>query len=120
MSIVFYHNDNQKKIAEEMKKYIEEKSKQKSYTEIIPFDKFYLAETYHQKYYLQLIKPLMKDFNEIYPDTRDFINSTAAARANGYIKGYGGIKALKEEIDALGLSEAGEKILMDIVRGHGL
>lgn len=119
MSIVFYHDDNQKNIAEEMKKYYEEKYKQKIFIDIVPFEKFYMAENYHQKYYLQLVKPLMKDFNEIYPDIRDFINSTAAARVNGLVKGYGGIKALREEIETLGLSEEGRRALIDIVKGHG-
>ena len=43
-SVIFYHNDKQKEIAE--------KFKQPSFvTQIIPFDKFYKAEDYHQNYY---------------------------------------------------------------------
>lgn len=120
MSIVFYHNEKQRKIADEMKKSIEEKYKEKSYTEIVPYTNFYMAENYHQKYYLQLIKPLMNDFNEIYPEFKDFINSTSAARINGYIKGYGGIEALREDIDGFGLSEKGRRALIDIVEGYGI
>lgn len=43
-SIIFYHNDKQKEIAE--------KSKKPSFvTQIVPFEKFYKAEDYHQNYY---------------------------------------------------------------------
>ncbi|MBP1724014.1 MAG: hypothetical protein H6Q44_1719, partial [Deltaproteobacteria bacterium] len=39
-------------------------------------------------------------------------NSTAAARVNGYVSGYGTMTALKEELDRLGLSEEGKKKLL--------
>ena len=43
-SVIFYHNDKQKELAE--------KSKQPYFvTQILPFDKFYKAEEYHQDYY---------------------------------------------------------------------
>ncbi|HSR12498.1 MAG TPA: hypothetical protein VLS90_13745 [Thermodesulfobacteriota bacterium] len=48
----------------------------------------------------------------MYPSAKEFVNSTAAARANGYIGGYGNIDSLKEELDQLGLSEEGRKRLV--------
>lgn len=52
-SVIFYHSDSQKEIAEkEMEKFESEKVyDDKIVTEIIPFEKFYKAEDYHQDYY---------------------------------------------------------------------
>lgn len=52
-SAIFYHNDEQKQIAEEV---IKELDGQKIWdkpivTEVVTFDKFYVAEDYHQEYY---------------------------------------------------------------------
>ncbi len=52
-SVIFYHNDEQKRIAEESKEAL---IKAKTYhdpivTQIVPFEKFFKAEDYHQDYY---------------------------------------------------------------------
>lgn len=50
---VFYHDENQKRIAEEYKKQLEESGifKGKIVTPILPVEEFYDAEDYHQDYY---------------------------------------------------------------------
>jgi hypothetical protein len=48
----------------------------------------------------------------MFPSEKEFVNSTAAARVNGYTGGYGTMTALKEELDQLGLSEEGRKKLL--------
>lgn len=52
-SVVFYHNEEQKKLAEEYKKQLETSHVYKSpiVTEISPYTVFYKAEGYHQDYY---------------------------------------------------------------------
>jgi peptide-methionine (S)-S-oxide reductase len=113
-SIIFYHDEAQKRLAIQSKQQEETKSGRKITTEITPFSEFYLAEAYHQKYYLQRIPELMADFKAIYPDTDKFINSTAAARLNGYVGGYGTPETLQKELASYGLSPAGNKKLLEI------
>jgi len=54
-SIILYHSDEQKEIAERVKKRLDESGKWKNpiVTEIKPFTEFYIAENYHQDYYNQ-------------------------------------------------------------------
>jgi peptide-methionine (S)-S-oxide reductase len=84
------------------------------YTEIIPFSEFYLAEDYHQKYYLRQERALAREFQRIYPDLEDFVNSTAVTRANGYVAGNGSLDQLQAELDNLGLSPQAKQTLLDI------
>ncbi len=52
-SVIFYHNDEQKKIAEHYKNELNKSGAWKDpvITEISPFKKFYQAEEYHQHYF---------------------------------------------------------------------
>ena len=113
---VFYHDEEQRRLATESRDRIAAKTGKGVYTEIIPFSEFYLAEAYHQKYRLQLDRQLMKEFRAIYPDMNDLVNSTAAARTNGYVSGHGIHSQLREELSGLGLSPQGEQKLLKIVR----
>lgn len=50
-SIVFYHDERQEKIAQEIKKEIAKDYDSPIVTEILPFKEFYKAEDYHKNYY---------------------------------------------------------------------
>lgn len=52
-SVIFYHNDEQKKLAEEYKKKLDQSGAwdKPIVTQIVPFTNFYKAENYHQNYY---------------------------------------------------------------------
>jgi len=78
-SVIFYHNENQKRIAEELKEDLE---KTKIYndsivTKITRFEKFYKAENYHQNFYNQnknqpycsfVITPKIEKFKKVFSD----------------------------------------------------
>ncbi len=49
-SIIFYQNEDQKKIIEEKKKVLGKKINRKIAAEILPFQKFWIGEAYHQDY----------------------------------------------------------------------
>ena len=114
MSIIFYHDEDQKRLALESKQREEASIGSPIFTEIVPISDFYLAEDYHQKYYLRREPEFMKELSIIYPNAEDFIASTAAARLNGYAGGYGAFDNLKEARYSLGLSEAGASRLLEL------
>jgi len=78
-SAIFYHNENQHKLAEEYKKKLNDS---KAYndpvvTEISPFTVFYKAEDYHQNYFNQngdqpycsyVIQPKVEKFRKVFKE----------------------------------------------------
>jgi len=117
MSVVFYHNEEQRRLAIETRDHEADRLGTSIVTEIVPFTEFYLAEDYHQKYYLRLQHDLAEEYTNIYPSLVDFVSSTAVARVNGYVGGNGMLSDLESEIDGLGLSAEGRQALWDIVSG---
>jgi peptide-methionine (S)-S-oxide reductase len=115
MSIIFYHNKEQKRLAEESRDREAAKVEGKIFTEIVPFSEFYLAEDYHQKYRLRGVPELLREYETLYPNLEDFVDSTAVARVNGYLGGHSTLVDLEAEIDDLGLSPAGSKRLLEMV-----
>ena len=85
-------------------------------TKVLPLRSFTLAEDYHQKYLLKQQINLKSEMQRYYPQHQAFVDSTAAARLNGYVGGYGSDTQLKRDIDRLGLSESGRRALVDMVR----
>ena len=78
-SAVFYHNEAQRKLAEEYKKQLDAAGTfgEPIVTEIAPFAKFYPAEKYHQNYFAQnpgqryceyVIRPKVEKFRKEFAD----------------------------------------------------
>jgi peptide-methionine (S)-S-oxide reductase len=117
-SIIFYHDEEQRRLAEASKGQYEAECGCRVYSEVVPAATFYLAEDYHQKYRLQQSSTFMDEFATMYPDPVDFVNSTAAARVNGYLGGHGTLADLQAEIDELGLSPEAQEALLKIVQNR--
>ena len=115
-SAIFYHDDEQRKLAEEVKARVEQQRGVKFTTEILPLKHFWLAEDYHQKYYLRQMQPFARAYEKLYPQLDDFINSTAVARVNGFVGGSGDIALLQKEIEGYGLDEGGKTLLLDLAK----
>lgn len=113
-SAIFYHDEEQKRLALESKARLEAELNATIFTEILPYSRFHLAEDYHQKYYLRNVPDLRKEMTAIYPDVNNFVNSTAVARVNGYLGGNGDIEILRQEIDGYGLSPAAKQRLLEM------
>lgn len=111
---IFYHNDEQRREAMASKDALEQNAGKTVRTDIVPLKAFTLAEDYHQKYLLKhsALKHLLDKF---YTRHADLVDSTAAARLNGYA-GQNGTKAqLLREIQSLGVNEEGIKVLKKLV-----
>ncbi len=112
---VFFHNEQQRKLAMVSKAALEQKIGRTVKTEVAPLRSFTMAEDYHQKYILKQHQ-LTNEMSRIYPRHQDFVNSTAVARLNGYVGRNGTQDQLIREIESLGLSAEGEKVLTEMVR----
>ena len=116
MSAIFYHDDEQRKLALETRALEEDQRNRKIHTEITALGRFYLAEDYHQKYELRRLGGVMREFKAMYPRDIDFINSTAAARANGFVGGHGTPEQFKATVGYLGLSTAAQEKLHSVTK----
>jgi peptide-methionine (S)-S-oxide reductase len=107
-SLVLAHDEAQLAAARSVAARFEQRLGGKLATRIEPLKRFHNAEDYHQKYYLRSDRTLMADFKAMFGADEDaFRESTAAARANGYVAGDGSGALLAREIDLLGLTDAG-------------
>ena len=123
MSAIFYHDEEQKRLAEKTMEEMASKQSKSIATQILPATEFYVAEewvvphaeknmkksellalcSYHQKYMLQHHPWLLESLN-INPGEQ-LISSHVAARLNGYIGGYGKHSDFSAEGPKLGLNE---------------
>lgn len=112
---IFYHNDRQKALALKSRNQVAARLKSPVSTEILPAGEFTLAEDYHQKYYLRQMPDLLAEFSAIYPTREALVASTATARVNSYVAGYGTLAELQSGIDGLGLSPSARQKLTALV-----
>jgi len=99
MSALFYHDNEQKVIAEKSMKEKSISLGKDIYTKILPFREFTLAEDYHQKYYLRKIKNI-KNLLRLESDL-ELVNSPVATKLNGFICGHGDYSYVESYINAL-------------------
>ncbi|KAA0190304.1 hypothetical protein HAZT_HAZT004092 [Hyalella azteca] len=104
MSAIFYHDEEQKQLAEQTMAAEQKKRSKPITTAILPASTFYDAEDYHQKYLLQQ-HPSLCHMLDLDPSKEGLMSSHVAARLNGYMGGYGSRAAFEEEWPRLGLSE---------------
>lgn len=116
MSAIFYHGDEQKRLAEKTKEEHQKKVSRQIQTRIKFAETFYDAEDYHQKYMLRHHQGLLKSLGL---SSKEIITSYTAARLNGYLGGFGMLKNLELEIDEFGLNEEQKEYVRKKVRMGG-
>lgn len=122
MNAVFYHDDAQKKGAEESRAAAAKKQGvevAEVQTSILPVEKFTYAEGYHQKYYLTRYPEIRALLSRSYRDGKSLADSTVATRLNAYL-GTGMKKDWKvflEELPKFGLPDQLEESLKKAASG---
>ncbi len=114
-NVLFFHDESQREralashaaLAVELGKWVA--------TPVEPLGSFTRAEDYHQKYYLRHSGIAYEELRVHYPEERDFVDSTSAARLNGYMGGHGSLEQFDEEADRLGLSDEALAVVRDHV-----
>jgi len=98
---VFTHDAEQRRLALESAQRVASALGRPITTEILPASRFTRAEDYHQKYRLRRHAEWTRRLQAIYPDPKDFTDSTAAARLNGHLAGFGAAEEVRAELEAL-------------------
>lgn len=112
ISLLLYRNHTQNEQAEQIKAEQEQLLGKELQTEFQPYNIFYPAEDYHQKYFLRRFKQATKTIQQLFPDEAAFIHSTIAARLNGFVRERTTLKEIKEEIHHWGLPEE-QRVLLE-------
>ncbi len=105
MSALFYHDEAQKELALQAIEMLKEEYGRPIVTELLPAEPFYIAEDYHQKYYLQARSDVMAILEQVFPDFEAFNDSTLAARLNGYFGRYPNVPGIYEAVEQLDLPD---------------
>lgn len=115
LSLLNVHSLEQQEVAEAVKNEWEQKNGKTIETEILFDHPFYLAEERHQKYFLKRFSKAMTSVLPLFSDHKSFNDSTVAARLNGFVREYGRLNEIKEELSDWGLTDEEEKTLQDML-----
>lgn len=114
ISLLRFRGERQWETINRIKKEMEQELGEPIETDIGPFNNFILAEERHQKYYLKRYPRALEQLHEFFPSPDLLVNSTLAARLNGFVKGFGSRASLLDEIDTWEMDSWGEKKLLEI------
>jgi hypothetical protein len=114
---VFYLNDEQKSAILSSLQDVRQQSRYPVTTAVEPAGEFYPAEGYHQKYYLRKRHEILAELQQNYSGD-SFVDTTAAARINGYLGCNGDKTDVERNLDSLGLSPGMQQRLVDYVSGN--
>lgn len=106
-SLIFYHSREQREAAHAQAARVADQAGENISTDIIEAPRFWRAENRHQKYNLQRLHEVFDEYRQRFDTFDELVDSTAVARANGYVAGYGDDAQFADEAASLGLSDHG-------------
>lgn len=112
ISLIRYRGQEQRAAINKVKKEMEKGLGEAIETDIAAFEDFTLADARHQKYYLKRYPHTLEQLQDLLPKPEHLVDSTFAARLNGFVKGYGKLRLLKDEIAAWDIAEENKEILL--------
>lgn len=113
ISLLRYQSDAQAEAIKRVKKEMEAELGEQIETEIDAYTGFTLAEERHQKYYLKRYPKVLAQLEAVYPDPQLLLDSTLAARLNGFVKGFGTKEGLRQEILGWPIDETSRQVLAE-------
>lgn len=123
-SAIFYNDDGQREEAEASLARVKKGqlgqarfNEMAVQTVILPATTFYIAELYHQKYFLQCNRELFRLL--MYKRREDLLDDPVATSLNGYLHGSGTVEALMAEVDSWTLPFVAKLALLRHVAGEG-
>jgi len=117
ISAIFYHDDEQKTLAEEAVASQRKTLRSPVLTEILSGNAFFDAEDYHQKYLLRS-QPVL--FRSLGLDGDALKSSTVAAKVNGYCGGYGQLEQFRADSAVAQLKDEQKKMVSIIIDKGGV
>jgi methionine-S-sulfoxide reductase len=105
---LFYHTEAQRRLAVASRDAVARARGGEVATDIEPASPFYAAEGYHQKYILRGHRALWEALRAAHPSEQALLDSTVAARLNGYLGGDGPPPA---ELDGVEIPAAARDLL---------
>jgi len=117
MSAIFYHDNEQKELAEQSKEALQKSNVRQIQTVIREAQTFYNAEDYHQKYLLRRHRNI---FNSLNLSDNHVITSHVASRLNGYLNGHGSLDNLQNEMKDWNLNEHQDKAILTAAKSQNL
>lgn len=113
ISMLRYRSGQQKEAIKKVRKEMERNLGEAIETEIAEYENFTMADERHQKYYLKRYPNTLQQLQDLFPKPELLIDSTFAARLNGFVKGYGKLRLLKNEIALWNIDEEDREVLLN-------